>query len=402
MTADTATNPIKALSPLAVGLILLALTMGGFGIGTGEFATMGLMPFMASDLGVSEPMVGHLISAYALGVVVGAPLVAFMGARFKRRTLLLILMLCFAAGNTASALAGDYQTLMIFRFIAGLPHGAYFGVASLVAASLVGPEKRAKAVASVLTGLTVAMLIGNPLSSWVGQVMSWRLAFGFVAAIAILTVVMIFVFLPPNPTEKRSNPAKEMHDFNRTNVWLSLLIGSIGFSGMFCVFSYIAPTLQYVTQAQDGWIPVAMAAFGLGGIVGNQAGGWLFDKLGFKAVGWILLWSALVLLVFPFTAQSLPAVLASCVVIGTMVSLSAPLQTHLMDIAGEAQTLAAASNQSAFNVANAIGPWFGGMAISAGLGWTSTGYIGAATAVVALAVFWYADRHLHKEAVAVS
>ncbi|WP_221795031.1 MFS transporter [Oceanobacter mangrovi] len=385
------------LTPSAVKLILFALTVGGFGIGTGEFAIMGLMPFVASDLQVTEPQVGHLISAYALGVVVGAPMLAFIGARFQRRTLLLLLMGCFAFGNFASALTSDYNTLMIFRFIAGLPHGAYFGVASLVAASLVSPDQRAKAVAMVVVGLTVAMLIGNPLASWVGQTLDWRVAFAFVGAVAVLTVVLTLMFLPGNPNEPRGNPIAELKDFNNANVWLALLIGSIGFSGMFCVASYVAPTLQEVTAADKSWIPLAMAAFGLGAIIGNYVGGWLFDKLQFRAVGILLLWSAVVLFLYPLATASITSIMISCVTIGTMVSLSAPLQTHLMDIAGEAQTLAAASNQSAFNVANALGPWLGGLAISAGLGWQSTGYIGTATAVAAIVVFWIADRNLTRE-----
>lgn len=389
MTRTTSSGK-PMLSARAILLIELALAMGGFAIGTGEFAIMGLMPNVAQGLGISEPQVGHVISTYALGVVVGAPLLAILGARMFRRHLLLLLMTFFALGNFASAVAPDYHSLMLFRFIAGLPHGAYFGVAMLVAASMVAPDQRAKAVSRVLAGLTIAMLIGNPTATWLGQWLSWRWAFGLVGLIALLTVLLVAIFLPLDRSEPRNNPMRELRDFNRKPVWLALAISSIGFAGMFCVFSYLAPTMLEVTGVGENWIPVGLAAFGLGGIVGNIFGGWLFDKLRFKAIGWLLLWSIFVLLVFPFATGSLWTILPAAFAVGTMVSLSPALQTHLMDVAADAQTLAAASNHAAFNVANALGPWLGGLAISAGLGWTSTGFIGAATGAAGLLVVWWA------------
>lgn len=389
MTAQ-ATATMPALSARAVLLIELALAMGGFAIGTGEFAIMGLMPEVARGLAISEPQVGHVISTYALGVVVGAPLLAILGSRLFRRHLLLLLMGFFALGNFASALAPDYHTLMAFRFVTGLPHGAYFGVAMLVAASMVAPDKRAQAVARVLMGLTVAILIGNPIATWLGQWLSWRYAFALVGAVALLTVLLVALFLPLHQDEPRNSPLHEIRAFHRPQVWLALAISSIGFAGMFCVFSYMAPTLLEVTRVNAGWIPFALAAFGLGGIIGNVVGGWLFDRLRFQAVAWLLLWSALVLLVFPLAAHSTWTIFPAVFAVGTMVSLSPALQTHLMDVAADAQTLAAASNHAAFNIANALGPWLGGLAISAGFGWTSTGYIGAATAVGGLLVFAWA------------
>jgi DHA1 family inner membrane transport protein len=386
------------LSPGAILLIQLALALGGFAIGTGEFAIMGLMPNVAADLGVSEPQVGHVISAYALGVVVGAPLLALLGARLPRRILLLLLMGCFALGNFASALAPSYEPLLIFRFIAGLPHGAYFGIAMLVAASMAPPHKRAKAVSRVLAGLTVAILIGNPLATWLGQFMSWRYAFALVGIIAITTIAMVAIFLPADPNEERSSPMGELRAFNRAPIWLALGIGAIGFAGMFCVFSYMAPTLLHVTQVGPGWIPLAMGVFGAGCIVGNSAGGWLFDRLRLRAVAWILAWSTLVLLVFPFAAHSLWTTLPAIFALGTMIALGPALQTHLMDVASGAQTLAAASNHAAFNIANALGPWLGGLAISAGMGWTITGYIGAATAIGGLLLFVWAWQVQQKNA----
>jgi len=391
------TVPAGAVSAAAIPkrvylLVLFALAMGGFAIGVGEFASMGLMPDIARGLSISEPQVGHLISAYALGVVVGAPVLAIFGARLRRRTLLLLLMAFYAAGNFASAMAPGYHAALVFRFIAGLPHGAYFGVAALVAASMSAPHRRAAAVSRVMAGLTIAMLVGNPLATWLGQVLNWRYAYALVGAIALLTVVLVFAFLKPGPPEVRQSPLRELQAFNQVQVWYALAIGAIGFAGMFCVFSYLAPTLIHVTHLSQAWVPLAMAAFGLGGIIGNMAGGWLFDRLQFRAVMVVLVWSTLVLLVFPVATRSLWTILPAVVAVGTMVGLSPALQTRLMDVAAGAQTLAAASHHAAFNVANALGPWLGGLAIGAGMGWSVTGYVGAATALVGLMLYFLAQR----------
>lgn len=390
--ADNAPADAGFLSPRAILMIELALAMGAFGIGTGEFAIMGLMPNVAHDLGISEPQVGHLISAYALGVVVGAPVLAVLGARLFRKHLLVLLMGFFAVGNFASALVPGYGSLLLVRFIAGLPHGAYFGVAMLAAAAMAPPNQRAKAVSRVMMGLTIALLIGNPLATWLGQLIDWRHAFTAVGIIAVLTMTLVARFMPLDRQEERSDPLQEIRAFNRPQVWLALGIGSIGFAGMFCVFSYLAPTLLEVSNADPGWIPVALVAFGSGGIVGNLAGGWLFDRFQFRAVALILIWSTVVLLAVPLAAQSLWSMLLATFFVGTMIALAPALQTHLMDVAMGAQTLAAASNHAAFNLSNALGPWLGGLAIGAGLGWTSTGYVGAATAAAGLFIFGWAWR----------
>lgn len=381
-----------ALSKRAMLLIEFALAIGGFGIGTGEFATMGLMPSIAEGLGVSEPAVGHVISVYALGVVIGAPLLAIAGSRLFRRHLLIGLMSFYALANIASALAPSYESLLTFRFIAGLPHGTYFGVAALVVATLSPPAHRGKAVSRVMIGLTLAVLIGNPLATWLGQSISWRWAFGLVGAVSVLTVILIVIFVPLDRKQVRNKPLGEMKAFNRPQVWLALMIGATGFAGVFCVFSYLAATLLHVTQVGKGWIPIAMAVFGTGGFIGNLAGGWLFDRFQFKAVGYVLVWSLLVFLVFPSATAHLWSILLMTFLVGTIAAIAAPLQTHLMDIAVGAETLAAASHHAAFNTANALGPFLGGLAISAGMGWSSTGYVGAVTAVAGLGFFAWAWR----------
>lgn len=385
-------TPHAPLSPREVAWVLFALAMGGFAIGTSEFVVMGLITEIARGFGVSEPQVGHVVSAYALGVVVGAPLLAILGARLRRRTLLLLLMGFYALGNLASALSPSYQAMLLFRFIAGLPHGAYFGVAALVAAHISPPEQRGTAVGRVMLGLSVALLFGNPLATWMGQLLSWRYAFGLVSLIALATVAMTARVLPPGMGAPRADALAELRDFNRAPVWLSLAIGAIGFSGMFCVFSYLSPILVQVTGMPANFVPIGLAAFGVGGILGTLGGGWLFDRYGFRAAAMVLVWSIALLLVFPLAAHAWWSVLPAIVAVGTMGALPTVLQSHLMDVARSAQTLAAASNHSAFNAANALGPWLGGMAITAGCGWTSTGYVGAATALGGLLVYALARR----------
>ncbi|MDZ3991927.1 MFS transporter [Pseudomonas sp. Teo4] len=369
-----------------------ALALGSFAIGTGEFAIMGLMPDIASNLQLSEPQVGHAISAYALGVMVGAPTLAILGAKLLRKHMLLWLMVLYAIGNLATAFAPSFSSLVAFRFISGLPHGAYFGIAAVVVSSMVPTDQRASAVARVMMGLTLAMLLGNPVATFLGQFFGWRSAFVLVGLIALCTIAMVWRFVPQRHDEVRSDPRKELQAFRLPQVWMALAIASIGFAGMFCVFSYLAPTMLEVTRVAPQWIPFGLAAFGLGGIIGNIAGGKLFDRLQFRAVGLVLVWSMAVLVFFSFAASSLWSLLLGIGLVGTMIALAAPLQIRLMDIAHEAPSLAAASNHAAFNLANALGPWFGGMAITAGLGWTSTGYIGAAAALAGLVIYLCARR----------
>ncbi|MBV4499862.1 MFS transporter [Pseudomonas shirazensis] len=384
--------PSPTASKATVARMEAAMALGSFAIGTGEFAIMGLMPDIASNLHLSEPQVGHAISAYALGVVVGAPALAILGAKLLRKHMLLLLMALYAAGNLATALAPSFGGLVAFRFISGLPHGAYFGIAAVVASSMVASNQRAGAVARVMLGLTLAMLLGNPVATLLGQYFGWRSAFLLVGVIALCTIALVWRYVPQRDDEARSDPRKELQAFRLPQVWMALGIAAVGFAGMFCVFSYLAPTMLEVTGTSAQMIPFALAAFGAGGIIGNIAGGKLFDRLQFRAVGLVLLWSIGVLLFFTYAAHALWSVMLGIALVGSMIALAAPLQIRLMDIAHEAPSLAAASNHAAFNLANALGPWLGGMAITAGLGWTSTGYIGAATALVGLGLYLLARR----------
>ena len=378
-----------------VGLIHLSLAVGGFAIGTTEFATMSLLPDMARDLGVDAPTAGHVISAYALGVVVGAPLLAVLGARMARRHLLIALMTLFALGNGFSALAPTYGWMMLFRFMAGLPHGAYFGIAMLVAASLVDPGRRTQAVARVILGLTVATIVGVPLANFMGQLLGWRSCFFVVAGLAALTAALVAVFAPRDHGDPAASPLAELRALWRPQVWLTLGIGAIGFGGLFAVYTYLADTMADVTQVGPRMVPFALAAFGVGMTAGNLIVPKFADRALLPTAAAILVWSIAALLLWPLAAQHFATVLVAMVAIGIGGALGTVLQTRLMDVAGDAQSLAAALNHSAFNTANALGPWLGGMAISAGWGWTSTGLVGAALGVaglVVLAVSWLLQR----------
>ncbi|MET0542646.1 MAG: MFS transporter [Variovorax sp.] len=369
---------------------IFALAVGGFAIGTGEFVIMGLLPEVATDLGVTIPQAGHVISAYALGVVIGAPVLAVLAAGWHRRTLLIALMAVFAAGNFASALAPGYLALNALRFASGLPHGTYFGVAALVAAALAPAGQRARAVGLVMLGLTGATLAGVPIAAWLGQLFGWRAAFVFVGVIALLSMVLLRRDIPDIAPVVGASPWRELGALRRKQVWLTLGIGAIGFGGMFAVFSYVKPTLIEVAGLPLAGVPVVLALFGAGMVAGNLVGSRLADKSLMRTIGGLLAWSALVLAAFTFTAHHIVAASINIFLIGTVVAIGPALQIRLMDVAGDAQTLAAALNHSAFNMANALGAWLGGVAISAGLGWTSTGWVGALLAVAGLGVFAWA------------
>ncbi|UZW56480.1 MFS transporter [Sphingobium sp. JS3065] len=368
-------------------LVILALSMGAFAIGTTEFAAMSLLPFFAGDLRISDPMAGHAISAYALGVVVGAPVIAVLGARLPRRTLLIGLMALFAVGNGLSALSPDYATMLLFRFLSGLPHGAYFGVAALVAASLVPTDRRAQAVARVMTGLTVSTIIGVPVANWTGQALGWRWGFGIVALLAMITMTLVTLYAPRDAGDPRASPMRELDAFRKPQVLLTLLTGAIGFGGLFAVYTYVASTMISVTHVSERLVPVVLAIFGVGMTIGNLVAAWAADRAQSRTAIIVLLWSAASLALFPLMAGNVWSLSLVIFLIGCGGGLGSVLQTRLMDVAGDAQTLAAAAHHSAFNVANALGPWLGGMAISAGYGLTSTGWIGAALALGGLAVF---------------
>lgn len=379
-----------ASTVLSIGqarLVIFALAMGGFAIGTTEFSAMSLLPYFAQDLQIDEPTAGHVISSYAAGVVIGAPTLALLGAKWARRKLLIWLMAMFAVANILSALAPSYGWLMTFRFLSGIPHGAYFGIAMLVAASVVPPQRRAQAVGRVLIGLTVATIVGVPLATWMGQALGWRSGFATVAILALLTVALLASFVPHVAADPGAGPLRELGALKRRQVWLTLATGAIGFGGMFAVYAYLATTLSVVTNVSPHAIPIVFCIFGVGMTVGTFVTGWAADRALMPTAGGLLLWSATSLALFPLAAGNVYAVSLVVFLIGCGGGLGTALQTRLMDVAEDAQTLAAALNHSAFNMANALGPWLGGLAIAHGYGWQSTGWVGAALAVCGF-VIW--------------
>jgi DHA1 family inner membrane transport protein len=371
-------------------LVTLALAMGAFAIGTTEFAAMSLVPFFARDLGITEPEAGHAISAYALGVVVGAPVIAVLAAKIERRVLLIALMALFAIGNGVSALAASYNLLLVCRFVSGLPHGAYFGIAALVAASMVPANKRAQSVAMVMSGLTVATIIGVPVANFLGQTLGWRSGFAVVAVLAVISMVMVALFAPRQPASADASPLRELGALKRPQVLLTLLTGAIGFGGLFCVYTYVASTMIEVTGVSERLVPAVLAIFGIGMTVGNLFWAWMADRAQTRAAIAALIFSAVSLALFSVLAHNIWTLCLDVLLIGFSGGLGTILQTRLMDVAGDAQALAAAAHHSAFNTANAIGPWLGGLAITAGWGLTSTGWIGALLALGGLVVFLFA------------
>ncbi|MEF3107733.1 MFS transporter [Raoultella sp. WB_B2P2-3] len=375
------------------GWAQFALALGGFGIGTGEFIMMGMLPDVSHSLNITEPQAGNAIASYALGVVVGAPVIAVLAARMSRKYLLLALMAVFFVGNTGSALAASYHSLVIARFLTGLPHGAYFGVASLVATSLVPVGKRGSALSRMMLGLTMATLVGVPLGSWISQLFSWHIVFAFVGIIGLMACLLIARFVPFREGDAGAHPLRELGALKNPQVLLTLLVGAIGFGGMFSIFSYIAPTLINTSGMSASLIPWVMAAFGLGMIAGNLAGGRLANGNVLKIIGWALLWNIFIMTIFPFLALHVVSGLLATFLIGTTSVMLPSLQIRLMDVAKDSQTLAAAMNHSALNIANAMGAYLGGLAISFGFGWVSTAYIGVILGIAGIMVYTMTVKH---------
>jgi DHA1 family inner membrane transport protein len=385
--SDTTASVDTKFTKIQIFLVILALACGGFGIGTGEFAIMGLLPDVARSYLVTEPQAGYVISAYALGVVVGAPIIAVLAARVSRRNLLLGLMAWFFVGNTLSAVAPDFGTFFVLRFLTGLPHGAYFGVAALVAASLVPLHMRARAVGWVMLGLTIATLAGTPITAFFGQLLSWRMAFLFVGGIGGLTVVLIWFYLPKDEVEEGASIARELSAFYRPQVWLTLGMAATGFGGMFAIFSYIASTVTDVAMMPVSMVAVILVIFGVGMNVGNLIGSKLADMSLMGTIGGVVIANIAVMTVFALTASNPYMLCLTVFLIGCSFAAGPAVQTRLMDVAADAQTLAAASMHSAFNIANAIGAWLGGLVIAGGYGYAATGYVGAGLSALGLLVF---------------
>ncbi|MFH8578288.1 MFS transporter [Streptomyces zaomyceticus] len=368
-------------------LALLALAVSAFGIGTTEFVMMGLLPQVADDLGTSVPTAGYLVSAYAIGVVVGAPLLTALGSRIPRKRMLLLLMALFTVGNLASALAPGFGWLIAGRVLAGLPHGAFFGLGAVVAARLVREGRQARAVATMFLGLTVANILGVPAATLLGQHLGWRATFLVVSVVGLVAMAALARLVPHVPVDERQGLGREVRALGRPQVLLGLLTAVFGFAGVFAVYSYLASMTTEVMGFGDSTVTVVLALFGLGMTGGALAAGPLTDRALRPTLYGSLGALVLTLVAFRFTVHVPWLALVTVVVLGAVGFMTTtPLQMLVMNKAKDAPTLASASNHSAFNLANAGGAWAGGAAVAAGWGWTSPALVGAGLTVVGLAV----------------
>jgi len=371
-----------------LALALIALATGGFAIGTTEFVTMGLLPDIARGIDQSIPRTGHIITAYAVGVVVGAPVIVSLAARLPKRALAIGLVLALGLGNAITATASGYWAVMAARFVAGLPHGAYFGVASLIAASMVAPHYRGRAVSSVMLGLSVATVAGVPASTWLGQNLGWRSAYWAVLGVTVLTALLILAFVPSSPGDRGASVRGELAALKRPQVLFAAAAGMIGFGGVFAMYSYVAPIVTDVTGVDRSAIPGFLLAFGVGSVVGTWVAGRLADWNVNRSVVGSFVASIVTLVLFFFLSPYAVPTLVLVFAVGVLGSLLAiNLQIRLMHAAGEAQMLGAALNHSALNTANGLGAWLGAVVITAGHGYRAPSPVGAALALGGLVVF---------------
>ena len=368
---------------------VFALAIGAFAIGVTEFATMGLLPMIAEELGITVPQAGHAVSFYAIGVVVGAPLITTIAAHMDRKLLLLCMMGLFALGNLASMLAPTAGLFNIARFVSGLPHGAYLGIGAVVAASLVPANRRGRAMSRVMLGLTIANIFGVPFAAALGNMFGWRSAYALVAALGVLTVIMVAIAVPRVSVGAGEVPSArgEIKALGRVQIILTLVAGSVGFGGMFAVYTYITPTMTDVAGVPSVAIPWVLAVYGLGMTAGSLIAGPLVDKsIERSATGGMIL-SALVLAAFgAFTHIAAIAIIALFLIgiSGSMITTA--LQMRLFRESHDAPSLSAAMNHAAFNLANALGAWLGGIVITAGLGYRAPAWVGVGLCVSGLIV----------------
>lgn len=361
---------------------LLALATGGFGIGLTEFVIMGILPEVAQDLQITIPQASHFISAYAIGVVVGAPLLTGIGGRVAAHKVLLLLMLLFTVFNTLSAFADSYGTLLVSRFLAGLPHGAFFGIGAVVAGKLSKPGKEAKAIATMFTGLTVSNLLGVPLGTYLGHQFNWNVSFLMVGLVGMLAMASIYFWMPSLPKASNQGFKKDLKILKKAEPWMVILLTTIGTGGFFAWYSYIAPLITEVAGHPSSMISVAMTLAGLGMVVGNLVGAKLAEKfVPINAVIIVMIMMVVSLVTLTFVADNETAVLVMTFVIGMVAfCFSTPLQMTMINSTKGSEMLGSSLNQSAFNMGNASGAYLASLPIALGYGFTSADWVGAAMA----------------------
>ncbi|ARK10613.1 MFS transporter [Fibrella sp. ES10-3-2-2] len=365
---------------------LLPLTMGGFGIGMTEFVMMGILPDLARTLHISIPVAGHLISAYALGVVLGAPLLVAMAGNYPPKKILLGLMALFTVFNILSAFAPTYEVMLVTRLLSGLPHGAFFGVGAVVASRLAGPGKEARAISMMFAGLTVANIIGVPLGTYIGHEISWRITFVLIGVVGLITLLGIYKLLPDMPVVGESNLRKDLKLFTYAEPWLILGVTAIGTGGLFAWFSYIAPLLTEVAHFEASQITWILVLAGVGMAVGNLLSGLVADRVSpIKATMLFLSLMVVSLIVVYYVSPFKIPLLAMTFITGAIsFSLGAPIQILMIRAANGSEMLASSVTQAGFNIGNALGAFFGGLPIAAGLGYASPQWVGAIMAFVGL------------------
>ncbi|WP_215754437.1 MFS transporter [Acetobacter sp. P5B1] len=370
---------------------LLTLTFGTFVVGTGEFAIMGMLPEFAQSLNLSLADAGYAITAYALGVVIGAPLITILGARLSRRELLLVLLIMFCLGNFLSIVMPTPGLVEVARFLTGLPHGALFGISALVAASMVERSRRGWAVGRVLSGIAISTLIGAPFSTFAADHFGWRIAYLIIGLFGVLTFLGVLRYIPADKPNRKNSPLKEITALGNMQVMLTLLTAAVGFGGMFGVYTYLTSVLQNVTHVPEWQTMIYMVIWGAGMLVGANAGAWLVDRNINLAAIIALAGSAVIMFAFSTVLHSNLALMLIVFLIPTFVNgLGPALQTRLMDFAGDAQTLAASLNHSAFNIANALGASLGSVLLAHQFGYGSLGIGGALLSIGGLLVYLFA------------
>lgn len=378
---------------------LIALAVGGFGIGLTEFVIMGILPEVASALDITIPQAGHFISAYALGVVVGAPLLTLFGSKWPGHKILLLLMLWFTVFNTLSAFANSYTLLLISRFLSGLPHGAFFGIGAVVAGKLASPGKSAQAIATMFTGLTVANLIGVPFGTYLGQHFSWNVSFILVGFVGILALLSIKFWMPELPKSSEKGIKKDLKVLKKGELWMVILLTTIGTGGFFAWYSYIAPLITNVAGHPESVVRYAMILAGAGMVLGNLLGAKMAEKFSpIYAVIISLLLMVVALISNSYVADNKVMILVLTFLIGTIAfCLSTPIQMAVINSAKGSEMLGSSMNQSAFNMGNASGAYLAGLPIAMGFGLTSATLVGAALAatgvLLAIAVIFIRKRN---------
>lgn len=367
---------------------LISLAIGGFGIGLTEFVIMGLLPDVAAAMNVTIPEAGHYIAAYALGVVVGAPILVMAGRAYPPKKLLLALMIIFTVFNGLSALAPNSTSLILLRFLSGLPHGAFFGVGAVVAARIAGPGKAASAFAVMLGGLTICNVIGVPLATYVGHVLSWRASFGLVALVGILTLITMYLWIPDFEAKPKGKVVDELVIFKNPILWYGIAIASIGFGGFFAWFSYITPLFTTETGIAIEYVPYLLSLAGLGMTFGNWFGGKLSDKVSpIKAITFLMISMTFVLILNALLAKFMwPMILLTFITGANAIAMGAPIQMLLISSSKESPLLGSSVGQGAFNLGNSLGAFLGGLPLIAGYGYSSSLWVGSALVFVGLLI----------------